>query len=76
MKVKELIEQLQEHHKPEDELCCSIWGVEDILGLDEDLTEEDAKEVIRRADHYHDAEIGINWDVLGTHIDIYKSEKK
>lgn len=41
-----------------------VWNVEDVLEVRPDLTAEQAKEVLSRAERGHDANVGINWDVL------------
>ena len=40
------------------------WNVEDVLSIAPDLTVEDARDVLNMALCNHDANIGINWDVL------------
>jgi len=54
------------------------WTVDDILhqmdGRDEMLTREQAKEILHGIRNKHDACIGINWDVIDTHISMYLSE--
>lgn len=60
----------------------SWWHISDVLDLQrnwededdyenelDDLTDEEAREVLRLADKYHDCEEGINWDVLRGWID-------
>lgn len=48
----------------------SWWHIDDVkeqyLGDGEysELTDEEAREVLRLADKYHDCEIGLNWEVL------------
>lgn len=48
----------------------SWWHIDDVkeqyLGDGEysELTDEEAREVLRLADKYHDCEKGINWEVL------------
>lgn len=62
----------------------SLWSVEDVYSLstDEDgepdnsITTEEAREVLRLADSEHDATIGINWDVLETHLDYVRSKQQ
>jgi hypothetical protein len=44
-----------------------IWSVEDVLAVRPDLTDDEAWEVLQQAGRRHDAEIGINWDVLRCH---------
>jgi hypothetical protein len=45
------------------------WSFEDVLSIRDDLTKDQACEVLAEADHRHDAEIGINWFVLEIHAD-------
>jgi len=45
------------------------WSFEDVLSIRDDLTKDQAMEVLARADHEHDAGIGINWTVLEIHAD-------
>lgn len=48
------------------------WHIDDILELDKGLSKNEAREILQMAKKYHDATIGINWDVLRCHIDYYK----
>ena len=56
------------------------WCIDDVhekaSRSDEELTDDEAREVLRLTKHYHNAEIGINWDVLGVWIDEVISERK
>ena len=40
------------------------WCVDDVHSLGYDLTDEQAIEVLLNAKKYHDADVGINWEVL------------
>ena len=40
------------------------------------LTRKDAQAILERVDRYHDAEQGINWDVIRCHIDMYMEDTK
>ena len=40
------------------------WHVDDVLDMREDLTKDQAREVLHALKRYHDAELGINWDVI------------
>ena len=40
------------------------WGLEDVQSIREDLSDEQASAVLQAADRCHNAEVGINWDVL------------
>lgn len=48
-----------------------IWSIEDVQEIRPDLTDEQAWVVLQAACRYHDATIGINWDVLGCHADLF-----
>ena len=52
------------------------WSVDDVMTVRPDLTEEQAMEVLLDAENYHDAEIGINWDVLRIRADELFPETK
>ena len=45
------------------------WHIMDVQNIRPDLTNEQASEVLALADRRHDAEVGINWDVLRIHAD-------
>jgi len=53
----------------DDDQIAIIWSVEDVLEVRPDLTEDQAYEVLQIAEHRHDANIGINWEVLAIHAD-------
>jgi hypothetical protein len=40
------------------------WCIEDVQSIRPDLTDEQATEVLLRIERKHDANIGVNWDVL------------
>ena len=52
----------------------SIWCIEDVQEVRPDLTDQEAWEVLKAADHYHDATIGINWEVLSSHAELLFGE--
>ena len=57
------------------------WHIEDIMAeaeemLEKRITKADAVEIMRRIAKSSDAEIGINWEVIRTHIEIYIDDKK
>lgn len=52
-----------------------IWDVDDVQVIRPDLSDEQAMEVLRHAKRYHDANMGINWDVLKVWADeLYPEE--
>lgn len=40
------------------------WHVDDVLSVDETLTQSEARQVLYLLKHNHDASIGINWNVI------------
>ena len=54
------------------------WHVDDVLGRGKEsetpLTIEQARDILANIDRYHDATIGINWDVIDIHIDLYLAD--
>jgi len=52
-----------------------IWTKDDVITKANDdgivLTDSQARDILLQVEHYHDASIGINWDVIGCHIDGY-----
>jgi hypothetical protein len=69
------------------EWIASWWHISDVHmhanileGIDSDepdeITDDDAREVLRLADKYHDSEQGINWDVLEGWINHVKQNRK
>ncbi len=41
-----------------------VWGVEDVLEVRPDLSEDQCWEVLQSVDRHKDAELGINWQTL------------
>jgi len=41
-----------------------VWSIEDVIEVRPDLNEGQAMNVLRQVLDDHDAEIGVNWDVL------------
>lgn len=52
-----------------------VWGVEDVVSRAADdgykITDEQAAEILGEIIDDHDANIGINWNVISYHIDLY-----
>jgi hypothetical protein len=46
-----------------------IWHVDDVLSINSDLSRDRARLVLTMAMDNHDANIGINWEVLTEYID-------
>jgi len=54
------------------------WNIEDVsqqaLTRDIELSDQQSLEILHRIDEDRDASIGINWDVIDAHIDMYLDE--
>jgi len=53
----------------------SCWGIEDVIGVDDTLTEDEAREILYTVHEEQDASIGINWDVIEARVNDFKREK-
>lgn len=53
-----------------------VWHIDDVKSMDENLTDDEAREILERMYHKHDATIGISWDTIDAFIDMYKWDKK
>ena len=54
------------------------WHIDDVKGVDgaEDLSDEDCREVLRRAKRNLDANIGLNWETFEYLVDAVKDERE
>lgn len=50
------------------------WHTEDVIEYAKDMgheiTEDQAVEILHRMARRHDANVGINWEVIGFHVDM------
>jgi hypothetical protein len=53
--------------------CATGWGEEN---EDDEITDDEAREVLRLLDKYHDCEVGICWDVISGWIDEVKEMRE
>ena len=53
-----------------------IWSINDILAPNQQLNEDDAKQILKNVQRYKDADQGINWIVIDSHIDDYLENRK
>jgi len=59
----------------DDDSISITWHIDDVRALcDGRITDEQCREVLAMADNHHDANIGINWDVLRVYIDAVLEE--
>lgn len=54
----------------------SWWHIDDVKGLNKKLTKRECRDVLDIVNHKHDANIGINWDVIRYYIDQIIEEKE
>lgn len=47
----------------------SFWSTEDVQAVAPKLSDVQAREVLKRVDRNHDANIGINWDTISFHCE-------
>jgi len=73
MKLKERIKELEKKLAHYEDNCTIVWMPEDVLTLDDTLTEEQVSWVLARMEHKHDATLGINWDTIEFWIGEVKS---
>jgi hypothetical protein len=57
-------------HLAEHRQIAVIWSIEDVIAIRPDFTDEQAWDVLQAARRYHDADIGIHWQVLASHADV------
>lgn len=71
--VREWIEHLKRHYKPDDVIAAIVWQVDDILSRAKErkieVTKEQAEEILRRLENHHDATLGITWETIDYRID-------
>lgn len=74
MLVKELIEQLQRHYTPEDNLIVAYWDKGTVVGYSssQEMTEEDWSEVVAK---YEDGEFGWQSDAADSFLDLVAEVK-
>jgi hypothetical protein len=65
MDPKDLCEQLEKG------FCIAIvWYTDDVKSVRPDLDDTQCLEVLHACDRYHDATMGINWDIIEFHADM------
>ena len=53
-----------------------VWHIEDVLEVRPDLNRNQAWEVLCSVKRNHDANLGINWEVLATHAEMLYAERE
>ena len=68
----------REHLQDDGSVILSPWSIEDVMyqnNGEHELTEDEAKEILANVEKRHDAEVGINWDVIDQHIYDFVTER-
>ena len=63
-KLKERIKKLEKQLAHYTDNCTIVWMPEDVLSLDDTLTEEQVSWVLGKMEDKHDASLGISWDTI------------
>lgn len=70
--VKDLIKHLSDCYAPDDVIAAAIWQVEDVIDRAEEigrsLTHAEAVAIVHKLDKYHDANVGISWEVIDAYL--------
>ena len=53
-----------------------VWHIEDVLQARPDLNKNQAWEVLRLVKKSHDANVGINWEVISATAEVLFGEKR
>lgn len=77
MLISEAIAKLQNQldNQGNRHIAMFLWNEEDVKGLDESLTDKEIEEVLFQMETKHDAEQGVNWDLIKCHIDDVKNNR-
>jgi hypothetical protein len=66
----QLLESSSWRSIPDPDRICHVWHVDDVLSLNKGLDRAQARSVLELVAETHDAEVGINWEVLSIAADI------
>ena len=55
-----------------DEINIS-WHFTDVQEVDDNLTNDEARQILQLIKEKHDANIGVNWETIGAWIEYFKS---
>lgn len=66
---KQVAQKLLEGHDENEIVAVSIFTVNDVLGLDDELFEKEAEEILENVHKNQSAETGITWASLLVEID-------
>lgn len=52
------------------------WHIKDVHGLDENLTDDQARQILANFKEHHDGSMQAMWEDLRLHVDEFKRSKK
>ena len=64
VELRARIKKLEKKLAHYEDNCTIVWMPEDVLALDDTLTDEQVSWVLERMEHKHDATLGISWDTV------------
>jgi hypothetical protein len=54
---------------------CEWWHIDDVKSVAEDLSDDEAREVLCYINKYSDCNVGINWDSIEVWADMVRDER-
>ena len=66
----QLLESSSWRSIPDPDRICHVWHIDDVLSLNKGLDRAQARAVLQLVAETHNAEVGINWEVLSIAADI------
>lgn len=52
-----------------------VWDIDDVKSIADDLDDDECMEVLLLAKDYHDANVGINWEVLESWAEVVRDRR-
>lgn len=84
--VEEVADQLEvtpeilDDPEEKDNSISIVWWIEDVHQVAEQMkvtiSDEDAREILKIIDRSHDANFGVNWEIIEIFINFYLEEKE
>jgi hypothetical protein len=66
----QLLESSSWRSIPDPDRICHVWHIDDVFSLNKGLDRAQARSVLQLVAETHNAEVGINWEVLSIAADI------
>ena len=74
--IQNVYNRLRDEHDPVGGFCFGDYKSFANEENNHDLTDEQVNEWMSRSAHWFDASIGMSWDVMGIHLDMWLDDKK